>query len=68
MRVINKANHFYIEGINQEGYFWVDMVTLRVNEEKTARLLGCIENTLSVKDANKALWYWKQNGFPNKDF
>jgi len=68
MRVTNKVNHFYIEGINTEGHFWVNLDTLKVDEEKTARLLGCINNTMTTIEANLALWYWRQNSFTTKDF
>jgi hypothetical protein len=68
MRVTNKANCFYIEGINTEGYFWVNLDTLKVDEEKTARLLGCIDNTMTTIDADLALWYWKLAHFTNNDF
>ena len=47
MRVIKEGpNCFYIEGIVSDGFFWVDLNTLMVNEEKTNRLLGEVENTL----------------------
>lgn len=69
MRVIVESkNVVFIEGIIDDGFFWIDNDSLRVNEEKTARLLGCIQNTLSTQKADKALWQWKLNNFTSKDF
>jgi len=68
MRITSKANCFYIEAINQEGHFWVDLETLKVDEEKTNRLLGCIDNSMKTQQADLALWYWRLNGFTSRDF
>lgn len=70
MRVLRESsNIFYIEGIVDSGFFWVDINTLRVDESMTVSLLEGVENnSMTVTKANTALWYWSQEGFPNKDF
>ena len=70
MRVTREtANIFYIEGIVDSGFFWVDTDTLRVDEGMTVSLLeGVEDNSMVISKANVALWQWEQDGFPNKDF
>ncbi len=70
MRVVRETtNIFYIEGIVDSGFFWVDIKTLRVNEGMTVALLSGLEgNSMSVSKANAALWQWAKDGYPNKDF
>lgn len=70
MRVVRETtNIFYIEGIVDSGFFWIDLKTLRVDESMTVVLLeGVEENSMTINKANVALWQWSQDGYPTKDF
>ena len=70
MRVVRETtNIFYIEGVVDSGFFFLYSNTLRIDEGMTVMLLeGVEDNSMSIRQANVALWQWIQEGFPKKDF